>query len=307
MSSTESETQRRRAPREFGADGDALLAEHAVEALLRRHRCRFERDVPLPSGRTADFRVTRGSATTYLHVKWLSAPGGSERIGPIPRELRALESIERAIDVAVRWRPGAGCSAFRKMVRDVTPFLRAAHVSEEHVVRDARGREIGAIRVLGPVPRGSSVRLIDARVAARQAAQSLRAVRLLRKAYDQFMPRAANAIVIVSADPLDAGALESALLGSVIERWDRFPARGERVAHGRGDDGFWSPGTSSASRAVAWLRAGDGEASATRRAAALRLHGVRAAARKALRLRAGATTPPPVTALLRELFRGDES
>jgi hypothetical protein len=48
-------------------------------------------------------------------------------------------------------------------------------------------------------------------------------------------------------------AVETALLGSVIERWDRFPPRGHRVAHGRADDGFWSRGRCEMSSVVAWL------------------------------------------------------
>ena len=47
--------------------------------------------------------------------------------------------------------------------------------------------------------------------------------------------------------------MENALLGTVIERWDRFPPRGHRVAHGRAEDGFWSRGQYEMSTLVAWF------------------------------------------------------
>lgn len=290
-----------RAPRTFSAKGDALLAEFAVERLLDRHHCAYEREVQLPNGHTADFHVERDRASLHLHVKWLSAAEQEPRLGPIPRVLRELEQLERPIEVALRWRPGAGCSAFRRMVREVMPFLRAARISDERIVRDANDRAIGAVRVIGPAPRGAGVRLVDARIFDQQTRQAVRVARLLRKATVQFMPRSTNVILIVSADPLDVGAVESALLGSIVERWDLFPARGDRTAVGRADDGFWSLGRSSASRVVAWLRAGDGAERAVRRAA-LRTEGRSRAHRSALWVREGARLPDAVAILLRELF-----
>jgi len=288
--------------RRNGARGDALLAEVAVERLLRRHRCDFEREVPLPNGRTADFRVERNRTQFHLHVKWLSAPTELPRATPIPRELRAFERLARPIEVAVRWKPGAGCTRYRRMVRELTPFLRSARISEERLAHDASGGVIGAARVIGPAPRGGGLRLVDARLVDRRAQQAGRAMRLLRKAVLQFMPRSTNVILIVSADPLDGAAIESALLGTMVERWDRFPARGERTAIGRGDDGFWSRGGASQSRVAAWLRAGDPPSGATRRLAAGPLSGQARSGRSALWFRDGSRVPESVAALLCELF-----
>lgn len=272
--------------RAFQAAGDALLAEWAVERLLAHHGCRFEREVPQPSGHTTDFLVERDGVSFHLHVKWLAAAAPVARLGVIPRVLRELERLERPIDVAVRWRPGAGCAAFRRLVQAVGPFLMAARVSEERVVRDAHGVTIGSVRVIGPRAQGG-VRVVDARMVERRVSQSLRAERLLRKALAQFMPRAPNVILLVSADPLDADAIDNALHGTIVERWDRFPERGHRVAHGRGDDGFWSLGRASGSRIVAWLRAGDGP---------------KRGRRSALWIRPGRALPGGLDELLRSLF-----
>jgi len=234
----------------------------------------------------------------HVHVKWL-APEPSETAprgtGRMPRVLRGLESIARPIELAVRWRPGAGCSAFGRMVREVTPFVRTGRVSEERVVRDARGREIGRVRVLGPRRGTGGVVLVDERLVRHREAQAARAQRLLRKALAQFMPRSVNVIVVAGADPEQTAAIEHALLGSVVECWDRFPPRGQRVAHGRADDGFWSRGRSSASRAVAWIRLPGAAPSSRARHRDSHPH-------QRLWLRDGAPLPAPVASLLRELF-----
>ncbi len=288
-------------PRRFPSFGDAILAERLVAQHLRRAGCELAQDVPLPSGSTADFAVARDGLLFHAHVKSLAdgadddrpamassrgAAPRAARLGPIPRVLRELGEIPRAIQVAVRWRPGAGCAAFRRMVREVSPFLRAARVSEERVARDRDGAEIGRVRVVGPAPPGSRLQLVDERRVARRERQAVRAQRLLRKALAQFMPRSANLIVLVGRDPDQEHAVELALRGSIIEAWDRYPPRGERVAHGRADDGFWSRGRASASHAVAWILASSSGRPTRRR----------------LWLRDGTRPAAPLRELLHELF-----
>lgn len=127
-------------------------------------------------------------------------------------------------------------------------------------------------------------------------AQAARAQRLLRKAVTQFMPRSFNVIVLVGRDAEQVRAIDQALLGTVVEAWDRFPPRGERVAHGRADDGFWSHGRSNASRAVAWMLMPG--APLRRRTTA----NAPDAPHCALWLRSGSSIPPRVRLLLQELF-----
>ena len=77
--------------------------------------------------------------------------------------------------------------------------------------------------------------------------------KLMRKAYQQFMPAAMNVILICTSHSDDVDDFETALLGSFIERWDKFPPRGQRIAHGRAADGFWSGGRFADSRAAGWF------------------------------------------------------
>jgi hypothetical protein len=83
---------------------------------------------------------------------------------------------------------------------------------------------------------------------------------LLRRAHRQFMPKAMNVIIVCSTHIGDQADLESALLGSHIERWDAYPPQGRRVAHGRAEDGFWSGRRHEMSSIVAWFRLGADDA-----------------------------------------------
>jgi hypothetical protein len=78
--------------------------------------------------------------------------------------------------------------------------------------------------------------------------------KLLRRAYRQFMPRAANVILLCSSQADEHEDFETALLGSHEERWDAHPPEGRRVAHGRADDGFWADRRYGDSRSAGWFQ-----------------------------------------------------
>jgi len=80
-----------------------------------------------------------------------------------------------------------------------------------------------------------------------------RILKLLKKAYEQFMPKAINLILICSSFEEDVDDFESALLGQHIERWDIFPPRGRRIAHGRAEDGFWEGDSRINSVVAGWI------------------------------------------------------
>ena len=77
--------------------------------------------------------------------------------------------------------------------------------------------------------------------------------RLLHRAQKQFMPKEANLILVCTPYIQGSGDVESAFLGSHIERWDEHPAKGSRVAHGRCSDGFWQPNQMLESQLGGWF------------------------------------------------------
>jgi hypothetical protein len=67
------------------------------------------------------------------------------------------------------------------------------------------------------------------------------------------MPKEANLILVCTPNIEGANDVNSALLGSHVERWDEKPSKGKRVAHGRGDDGFWKSNHRVTSQMAGWF------------------------------------------------------
>ena len=144
------------------------------------------------------------------------------------------------------------------MIEELRGFLLAARMGDSHVVRDVHGGIRGFLDVLSPripsedgseamtvelVQRGDAVdfdRLVD------------RASRLLRRAYRQFAPALENVIVLAGLGPTALEVVDRATLGGHVERWDRLPRIGQRVAHGRDDHGLWTGRHYERSRIIGW-------------------------------------------------------
>ncbi len=226
----------------------SALTEAAVACHLWRRGCELEVEVPSRSGRTADFLVTRGAFRFALHVKRWSLDPASAATLRVPAAVRQLERIRRPYLAAVQWPQER--RELDRFVAEAGPFLEHASVGDELVVRDAGGRAVGGARILAPWP-GDRIALTVGLDAALDD-ELPRLQRQLRKAHAQFMPGVPNVILLVGGSAGDERLVDTALLGSHVERWDRFPPRGHRIAHGRAEDGFWSGGRYAQSSAMAW-------------------------------------------------------
>jgi len=227
------------------------LAEALVAIHLLRRGCTLRGEQVTPDGHGADFEVIAPQGAFYLHVKRHDTRRHARRL-TISSRLRALERVQRPYVVSVRWHEHTGDAQMQRLVRSASGFLHTARVGDELVVHDDDGTEIGGVLVIAPwdgphvtLAIGLPTGFID---------ESGRIGRLLRRAHRQFMPRADNVILIASAQSEDRDDFEAALLGTIVERWDAFPPRGKRIAHGRADDGFWSSDHFESSRGAAWVR-----------------------------------------------------
>lgn len=227
----------------------------SAEALVARHLllrgCEVRSEVPTPKGKTCDFEVSLSGQKFYLNVKRLQTQRLGGRRLTISSRLRALERIRRPYVVSVRWREGATDEMMQRLVRSATDFINHARVGDELVVHDDQAMEIGGILILAPWE-GTHVTLAIG-LPSGFIDETVRVRKLLRRAYQQFIPRAMNVILICSSHVADREDVHSALLGSHVERWDAFPPRGQRIAHGRADDGFWSAQRHASSRAAGWF------------------------------------------------------
>lgn len=227
----------------------SALAEALVAQRMLGGKCTLEFEARTPSGRHADFRVERDGIAFFAHVKRLLI-GHATSGEPLPPALAGLAALPRPLTVAVRWnraRPELDLLRFAEAAQD---FLLQASVGDELDALAPGDGWLGHCRVLAPhAGVGVDIRVED----GAEAAAVPRAQRLLRRAFSQFMPGAENTVCVVGDTLASALALETALLGTVIERWDRFPPKGRRTAHGRADDGFWAGGRYAGCNLVAWL------------------------------------------------------
>ena len=229
-------------------------ASGVAEALIARRVARLGLpiafEVPTPSSRTVDVDIHDGDVRLCLHVKHLgSRPASSpRRRARMPSALMALARHARRVVIAIDWIPGQSASDLRHAATDAERLLDRGSVGDEARLHARDGAVIGHARIVAPTDSRQTV--VMAGIPDRGSLDS--AERLLRKAYVQFMPKAHNVIVVAGA-ARDGHALADALAGSPIERWDRFPHRGERMAHGRAPDGFWSGHAHPGSALAAWL------------------------------------------------------
>ena len=226
-------------------------AEAMVARYLLTRDCRLQVEVLTPAGRTCDFEVSCGGQRFFLHVKRLNTDRAVQKRLTVSSRLRYLERINRPYVVSLRFDDDLTDQQMQRFVTSASDFIGHARVGDEIVIRDDDGAEIGGCRIVAPW-QGSRVSLVIG-LPSGFIDEVPRIRRLLRKAYQQFMPGAANVILICSSHVEDTDDLSTALLGSHIERWDAHPPRGRRVAHGRASDGFWHRQRFPESAAAGWF------------------------------------------------------
>ncbi len=229
----------------------SLLREILLAKRLAASGFAVRSEVATPSGKSCDLVATRGALVLHLHVKSLEADAAliPVRAPRIPRALKTLEQVARRLLIEVEWTPGLSSAALERTADAMRTFLLRAAVGDECVVRSRCGSVRGRCRVRSPRDRAG---VALARGISDDHGVALgRIARLLRKARAQFLVGGENVIVLFG--PKSAQWLfEEALLGTPVERWDALPRRGERVAMGRADDGFWRSGNRELSRIAAW-------------------------------------------------------
>lgn len=225
---------------------EAMVALHA-----RKKGCSIKVEVPTPSGKTCDLLLERDGIKLYVHVKRLGGSRTTHQRMKIPSRLRILECIEKPWVVKVRWNESLDDEGMQTFVTEAAAFIETARLGDEHVVRDAGGEDIGGVKIMAPNDEKRVSLVIG--LPSGFVDESPRIAKLLKRAQKQFMPKEANLILVCTPNPQGATEMGSALLGSYMERWDERPEKGARVAHGRGDDGFWQANHMLESQMAGWF------------------------------------------------------
>jgi hypothetical protein len=227
------------------------FAEALVALQARRCGCSISVEVPTPSGKTCDLLLQRDEVALYVHVKRLGGGRPRNRRLKISSRLRILEQIEKPWVVKIRWQEDLQDKAMQYYVTETATFIEKARLGDEHVVRDAKGDELGGVKIVAP-HNEKRVSLVIG-LPSGFVDESPRVDRLLQRAQKQFMPKETNIILVCTPQLEGSGDVETALLGSHIERWDEHPAKGARVAHGRCADGFWQSNQMVESQLAGWF------------------------------------------------------
>ena len=217
----------------------SLLREVLLAKRLSAEGFSVRSEIPTQAGRSCDLVAVRGSLVLHLHVKCMDADDDltQPRSPRIPSAIRSLENVDRRLLIEVEWKNGLSSSALQTTADSMRNFLGRAAVGDECVVRSRSGEIRGRCRVRSPRDTGGVSLTSGITDDHRLAVDRVR--RLLRKARDQFLAGGENIIVVFG--PKSAKWIFSqALLGTPVERWDEYPRRGERVALGNADDGFWT-------------------------------------------------------------------
>lgn len=210
--------------------------------------CDLGIELPTPNGRTCDFQVDVDGRRFFLHVKCLQSDDVPRR--PLPGVLRSIEQVKRPFLVEVDWHDELSDRELADFAAAARDFVAHARIGEELLHRDSTGHPAGSVRITTPLETERAV----VAVANCKPSVVARVGRLLERAYVQFMPGGENVILVMTQDPSHERLVDLALLGTHVERWDKIPRTGKRVAHGRAEDGFWTRGRFDHSRVVGWMQ-----------------------------------------------------
>lgn len=227
------------------------FAEALVALRARRKGCSIQVEVPTPSRKKCDLLIKREEVELYVHIKRLGGRLPSHHRLKISSRLRILERIQKPWVVKIRWQEWLDDNSMQTYVTAAASFIEQARLGDEHVIYAEDGSELGGVKIVAPNDEGQVSLVIG--ISGGFIDDSPRVQRLLKRAYSQFMPKSANLTLICTSSMEGLDEVESALLGSYVERWDQLPKKGKRVAHGRSDDGFWKPNQMKESQIVGWF------------------------------------------------------
>lgn len=222
-------------------------AEAMVAAYFKRLGCKLEVEVPTPSGRRADIKVTKGNDSFFIHIKRLNDDEKTSKQMKIQSRLKALESIKKPFVVTIRFCRDLTDSEMQSFVKEAKAFIKKGKVGDSKKIVSDNRTVLGECEIRRTNSKGH-VLLIS--TSARFIDDKSRLDGKLSDAYRQFMPDAINLIFVTSAwsGDSDIEDFESALLGSTYEDYMVRPPQ-----KGRKNDGFWSDNKHPDSYIAVWF------------------------------------------------------
>jgi hypothetical protein len=236
-----------------------LWFDHYVEAMIARYLlrqgCELKVEVPTPSGRSADFNVTKSGESFFAHVKHLITNKVTSKYRDWCykqfEQLQELKMIPKPLAVQVCLKAALTKRQAAEFVEAAKPFLeKATKEGEGFNVRDKNGNELGKCAVLFYPINSDHVELCPDSPDEPVVRDSKRFIDGLKVAYKQFMPGATN-VILFTGDWTRRSEFEVALSGEFTRIRDDETKQfiRTRTRH----NGFWSGGKHSNSNLAVWF------------------------------------------------------
>lgn len=214
------------------------LAEVVIARRLLQLDCAIRVEVPTKNRRSADFEATHGGQAFYVHVKRLNTDAVTQKQSNLSNRTKALEKIARNVVVIIQLCRDLTDVEMQELVAETARFVRKSEVGAKFTFMNGKGTSLARCEIKCELTRKHVGVIVN--ISPRRAAGHVRLRKLLRKAYDQFMPNAHNVIAVTSNWLDDEMDFDRALLGTAYETWNGLPPSAELIEHGYEDDGFWS-------------------------------------------------------------------
>jgi hypothetical protein len=233
--------------------------DHYVEAMIARYLlrlgCELKVEVPTPSGKSADFKVTKSGESFFAHIKHLIVSKVTSEYHDWCykqfEQLHELQMIPRPLAVQVNLRAALTKIQAAEFVKAAKPFIeQTTKEGEEFKVLDNNRNELGKCIVIGYPVNSDHVELCPDSPHEPVTRDSKRFIDGLREAYKQFMPGAVN-VILFTGEWTKRNEFEAALFGEFTlirdQKTNQFVRT--RTRH----NGFWSGRKYSNSNLAAWF------------------------------------------------------
>ena len=196
-----------------------------VEAMVARHFISQGREikveVPTKNGKSADFKVSKGSDTFFVHVKRLNFDKEMQHDLNVSTRLESL----RKKGFGFSHNKSLTDDEMQQFCKEANRFAENANDGENKVITSKTGEVLGECYKM---QHGQSITVYS----VKDGGCSDRFPKKLKNAYKQFMPDSVNVILVTSAWRDDAS------IGDLRE----------------GVEDFWSDGKHSCSNIIGWFK-----------------------------------------------------
>ena len=235
------------------ANESQRFLDFITEAMIARHLIKLgwepEYEYLTCKGKQADFKVSDGTNTFFLHIKRLNLDKKTQKETNIQKRFKSLEQINKPYFVKIELSCEITDLQTQKFVKVASNFIKGeVKVRDTKKIFDNNNMPLGECTIhsvqnnkehVSLIPIGN-VRFVDDRK---------RIYDKFLSAYKQFIPNGLNIILVALLWSDQIEDFESALLGSTYEDHTVTP-----ITRGRNNDGFWSNDKHSASQVAGWFK-----------------------------------------------------